>query len=126
MMLTKEHQLAGKIGEDLEKESVYQLKTFTQTLSFLEHFLEWYPQMVILDVDLIKADILKFIRILQKLKKDLKILLIASSKNISICSQALSMGIITYLLKPISTGNVHSLIHSTLKLPHNSRKKEVK
>jgi len=125
-MLTKEHQLSDKIREELEKDSVYQLKTFTQTLGFLEHFLEWYPQMVILDVDLMKSDTLKFIRILQKLKKDLKILLIASSRNISICSQALSMGIITYLLKPISTGNVYSLIHSTLKMPHNSKKKEVK
>ena len=114
-----------EIRNHLKNKGRFEVKFYTNTFDFLEHFLEWYPQVVIMDVDLIQSNTLKLIRILQKLKKDLKIFLIVSSRNMKVCSQALSMGIITYLLKPISTKNICSLIHSTLKTPYN-KTKEVK
>ena len=75
-----------------------------------------YSQLIVLDIDLLADKTTKLIHIIRSVQKDCKILLILSQENMSHCSDALSLGVVSYLIKPFSALTAYKIICSTLKL----------
>lgn len=123
MVLSAETEWFEQISRNLDEEEQWEILMHSNVLEFLEHFLSRFPALVILDIDLLGKEINRVIKILRSLKKDLKIMLILSSEKVAICSQALSLGVLTYLLKPISPANASNIIKSTL-VSHTTNKQE--
>jgi response regulator of citrate/malate metabolism len=76
--------------------------------------------MIILDVDMLDEQIFKLINVLKSLQKSLNILLIGSSDKISLISNAFATGVISYLVKPLSSNNVCDFLVASLKLQKNN------
>ncbi len=103
-------EVEGKILEDIKVE----IKINSDILEFLESLLRHYAQLVILDLDLLEENVNKVIDVARSIQKDCKIVLMLSNKNMSICSSALTKGIVSYLIKPISVSNAYKIFHSAL------------
>jgi response regulator of citrate/malate metabolism len=59
------------------------------------------------------------IQVLKNINGDSKIVLVLSPENMPICSAALSLGVLSYQIKPLSPENVTEIISSILPFPVN-------
>jgi len=75
--------------------------------------------LVILDIDLLSEQVLKLINILQSIKRNSQIILVLSKDKMAICSAAFSLGIVSYLVKPVSTRNMYDVISTALQKQSN-------
>lgn len=116
LALTKEKELMNEIRRLLAECVMIQVETCTDCLDFVDNYLNKYSQMIILDIDLLKQKTTKLIKVIRSIQKECKILLILSQENISFCSDALSLGVVSYMIKPFSVLTAYKIICSTLKL----------
>lgn len=119
LALTKEQELIKEIQQLLEECITIEVETCTDSLDFVDNYLNRYSKLIILDIDLLTEKTTKLIHIIRSVQKECKILLILSQKNMSYCSAALAMGIVSYLIKPFSALTAYKIICSTLKLEIN-------
>ena len=116
LAFTKEKDLIGDVEQAILEDVEIEIKTSSDILQFLENLLKNYTQFVILDVDLLCENVNKVIDITRSIQKDCKIILVLSQKNMPICSSALTKGIVTYFIKPISVSNAYKIILSALRI----------
>lgn len=116
LALSQDKDLYAGVKDFLESSKDIEIKTFVNSLDFLEKYASTHTDMVILDIDLLNEQVLKLISILQSIKRNAHILLILSKDKMSICSAAFSRGVISYLIKPVSTRNVYDMISTTLRI----------
>ena len=116
LALTTEKDLFTGIQEKIQDNADIDIKTCIDNLNLIEKFVSQHTELVILDIDLLKEKVIKLINILRSINKNLKIILILSNDKMSICSGALSLGVVSYLIKPISINNLAKIISATLKV----------
>ncbi|MFQ6115413.1 MAG: response regulator [bacterium] len=117
LALTEEIEMIEEVEQLLQDEIQVEIAVHGDTLDFLENLLERYTQLVILDLDILREKVTKLIHIIRSIHKDCKIILILSQEKMSICSTALSMGVFSYLIKPVAVLNAYNIILSALKKP---------
>jgi len=114
LALSQDKDLYAGVRDFLGDSSDIEIKTFTNSLDFLEKFSSLHTELVILDIDLLNEQVLKLINILQSIKRNSQVILILSKDKMGICSAAFSLGVVSYLIKPVSTKNVYDVISTTL------------
>lgn len=114
LALTKEKELIREIERVVLEDVSVDIETYTDMLEFIENLHTRFTQLVILDIDLLLEKIIKLISVIRSIRKDCKIILILSQENMAICSSALQMGIVSYMIKPVSVLNVYNIILSML------------
>lgn len=116
LALTTEKDLFTGIQEKIQDNADIDIKTCIDNLNLIEKFVSQHTELVILDIDLLQEKVIKLINILRSINKNLKIILILSNDKMAICSSALSLGVVSYLIKPISINNLAKIISATLKV----------
>lgn len=124
LALTKEKKLIREIERVVLDDISVDVEIYTDMLEFIENLHIRFTQLVILDIDLLQEKINKLISVIRSIRRDCKIILILSQKNMDICSSALQMGIVSYLIKPVSVLNVYNIILSAFE-PKTTDKKGV-
>lgn len=120
LVLSQDKTLFQRVeGEIVSKDSI-RLYTFTNSLDLIKYYLANYASLILLDADIVKRDVLKLIEIIHNINQDAKLILLVSPENMSICSSALSLGILSYQVKPVSPENMVELIFSVLHNPIDS------
>lgn len=115
LALTEENGLYAGVRDFVKKDrGDIGIITYSSTVDLLEKFSAVHTDLVILDVDILDDQALKLINILRSIKKDSRIMLILSKDKMAICSAAFSLGIVSYLVKPITTENLYDIIASVL------------
>ena len=115
LILSTEIDLFEKIQEKFEEADEMQITACDDSLNLMEKFVSQHAELVVLDIDMLKEGVVKLINILRTMKKNLQIILMLSQANMAICSEALSLGVVSYLIKPVSTDNLYKIITATLK-----------
>ncbi|MBN2365636.1 MAG: DNA-binding response regulator [Calditrichaeota bacterium] len=115
-VLSEEDPLFSEIEKKINQNDSIDIQIFQHNLELINHFLSHYASLVILDVDLLKNEILEMIQVLKSIHPDCKIVLFLSPENMSFCSAALSLGVISYQLKPLSVKAVVDFITSLLNI----------
>lgn len=116
LALTTEKELFEQIQERFEEQTAIDIKTYIDNLNLIEKFISQHTELVVLDIDLLNETVIRLINILRTINKNLKIILILSSDKMPICSQALSLGVVSYLIKPVSIENLSRIISATLRI----------
>jgi DNA-binding NtrC family response regulator len=120
LVLSQDKTLFQRVeGEIVSKDSI-RLYTFTNSLDLIKYYLANYASLILLDADIVKSDVLKLIEIIHNINQEAKLILLISPENMSICSSALSFGILSYQVKPVSPENMVELIFSVLQNPIDS------
>ncbi|HFE64433.1 hypothetical protein B1H10_00880 [candidate division KSB1 bacterium 4484_188] len=121
LALTLDNKLISEMNSTFAKKRVAEVRTFSESLELIDYFLKQYVPLIVLDIDVLKEKVLHLIRILRSIHRETQFILVLSSKNMQICSAALSQGVVSYQVKPISTENMLEVVASTLKIPiHNN------
>lgn len=118
LILSEENNLFSKVQEIMGKNNKAEIEiiTCTDSLNLIENYVSQYSELVILDIDMVKEGVIKLIKILRSIKQNVQIILLLSKRNMSICSQALSLGVVAYLMKPFSIENLSKIVFATLKI----------
>ena len=115
LILSTEIDLLEKIQEKFEEAGEIQITACDDSLNLMERFVSQHAELVVLDIDMLKEGVVKLINILRTMKKNLQIILMLSQANMAICSEALSLGVVSYLIKPVSMDNLYKIITATLR-----------
>jgi response regulator of citrate/malate metabolism len=119
LIFSADVELFLEVEESLRKNEEIEFFLFQHSLELVNHFLSYFSPLVILDIDLLKNEILEMIQVLRNIHPNSKIVLILSPENMPICSAALSLGVMSYQIKPLSAANVTEIISSILHAPVN-------
>ena len=114
LALSREKEIFTDVRTRMREKPKFELRTYSDTVNLIENFISFHTQLVILDLDLLDRQILKLINVLRVINKEVKIILVLSQDKMSVCSKAVSLGVISYLIKPVSSTNLSKLILSTL------------
>jgi response regulator of citrate/malate metabolism len=126
LALTDEKELMIQIEDSINSHSSIQILVSSDYLDLVENYQRRHALLVILDVDLLNGRVLQLINVLRAMKKDCRILLMLSPDKMSLCSRAVSQGMVSYLIKPICIQNARNIICSALDilLPKGSGQKK--
>lgn len=116
LILSGESNLFSEVQEKIRDKAEIEIITCADSLNLIENYVSQHTELVILDIDMIKEGAIKLINIIRSIKKNIQIILILSKKNISICSDVLSLGVVSYLIKPLSIENLSKIVIATLKI----------
>jgi response regulator of citrate/malate metabolism len=116
LILTENEELFYKLKKKFSEGLEIQIVTCTDSLNLIENYTSQHTELVILDIDMLKNGVSKLINILRSIKKNVQIILILSKTNMSICSEVLSLGVVSYLIKPVSVDNLSKIVLATLKI----------
>lgn len=119
LIFSADVELFLEVEESLRKNEEIEFFLFQHSLELVNHFLSYFSPLVILDIDLLKNEILEMIQVLRNIHPNSKIVLTLSPENMPICSAALSLGVMSYQIKPLSAANVTEIISSILHAPVN-------
>lgn len=119
LALTPETELIADLRKVIGANYALEISAYLDELDFLESFQEIHSELVILDIDYLGKRTVKMMRILKNLRKDCIVILLVSEKKIALCSEALSLGAFSYLIKPVSAVNACKLIATALHLDEN-------
>lgn len=114
LILTDDANFYKEVEKKINGIKKIKFHTFHHGLELINFFLTNYAQLVILDIDVLQNEIIEMIQVLRTIHKETKILLLLSPVNMPLCSNALSLGISSYQIKPISQENVTELITTLL------------
>ncbi len=114
LALTNENGLFKDVEKTLLNDINVEVKSSSDIWDVLQNLQQKYTHLVILDIDVLFDDVKKLIDIIRAIQKDCKVILILSQQNMSICSSALTMGLVSYLIKPFSALNANKIIIATL------------
>jgi response regulator of citrate/malate metabolism len=117
LVLSQDKYLFQKVEGEIESKDSIRLYTFSNSLDLIKYYLANYAALILLDADMVKNDVLKLIEIIHDINQQAKLILLLSPENMSLCSAALSLGILSYQVKPVSAESMVELIFSVL---HNA------
>ncbi|MEJ2049602.1 MAG: response regulator [Calditrichota bacterium] len=117
LVLSQDRYLFQKVEGEVESKDSIRLYTFSNSLDLIKYYLANHASLILLDADMVKSDVLKLIEIIHDINQQAKLILLLSPENMSLCSAALSLGILSYQVKPVSAESMVELIFSVL---HNS------
>ena len=116
LVLTEDQDYFSDITKAVQNLNHFEIHIFNHNLELINYFLTNYAQLVILDLDILKSETFEMIQILRSLHSDTKIVLFLSSENMPICSEALSFGLLSYQIKPVSRESTLKIISSTFQI----------
>ncbi len=119
LVLTADEDLFSVVEDSLNNLEKVEIQTFENSLELVNHYLSHYASLIILDIDLLKHEIFQMIQVLRSIHVQTKIVLFLSPENMPLCSSALSMGVLSYQIKPISEVKLAEIIASILQIPVN-------
>jgi DNA-binding NtrC family response regulator len=115
LVLTQETEISLEIERNLKTLGSLKIYTFSNSLELINHYLTNYASLIILDCDILKNDILPLIQSLQSINQNAKIIILLSQAQMKVCSSVLSLGILSYQIKPVNITNIVEIITSVLK-----------
>ena len=116
LILAEDQNPFEQIAKDIQNLDHFEVHVFQNNLELINYFLTNYAQLVILDLDLLKGETFEMVQILRSLHPESKIVLFLSPENMPICSEALSLGVLSYQVKPVSRNRILEIIDSALHL----------
>lgn len=116
LILSGENDLLSEVQKKINDKAEIEIIACEDSLNLIENYVSQHTELVILDIDMIKEGAIKLINIIRSIKKNVQIILILSKRNMSICSDVLSLGIVSYLIKPFSIENLSKIVFATLKI----------
>ena len=120
LVLSQDKYLFQKVEGEIESKDSIHLYTFSNSLDLIKYYLANHASLILLDADIVKSDVLKLIEIIHDINQQAKLILLFSPENMSLCSTALSLGILSYQVKPVSAESMVELIFSVLHNPIDS------
>lgn len=120
MVLSQDKALFQRVEGDIVSKDSIRLYTFSNSLDLIKYYLTNYASLILLDADIVRNDVLKLIEILHNINQEAKLIILVSPENMALCSSALSLGILSYQVKPVSPENMVDLIFSVLHNPIDS------
>lgn len=115
LVLSSESGLITDFQDTLKGLSKTEVTCYQSCCELMEGFLTLHTDMIILDIDFLKDRVTHLINVLKLVKSSIVIVLILSEEYISICKQALPMGIHSYLIKPVSGVELFRIVDPILK-----------
>ena len=112
--ITKEEELLKELNKALGCSQDLQFSSYVTPLKLIENYTSMHSELVIVDLDLLGDQATHLMNVLRNIKKNVQFILILSPDKMPICSEAISLGVISYILKPCSGKNLSNLILSTL------------
>ena len=116
LILTEEKEYFSGIIKNVQNVNDFEIHIFDNSLELINYFLTNYAQLVILDLDLLQNETFEMVQILRSLHSDSKIVLFLSPKYMPICSETLSLGVLSYQVKPVHQERTIEIINSALHL----------
>jgi len=120
LVLSQDKALFQRVEGDIVSKDSIRLYTFSNSLDLIKYYLTNYASLILLDADIVRNDVLKLIEILHNINQEAKLIILVSPENMALCSSALSLGILSYQVKPVSPENMVDLIFSVLHNPIDS------
>jgi response regulator of citrate/malate metabolism len=121
LILTEDKDYFSEIIKNVQNVNNFEVHIFHNSLELINYFLTNYAQLVILDLDLLKNETFEMVQILRSLHTDIKIVLFLSPKYMPICSETLSLGVLTYQVKPVPRERTLEIIGSTFHIDINQQ-----
>ncbi len=115
LVLSTESGLVEDFQSILNGVSKIEVTCYQSCCELMEGFLTLHTDMVLLDIDLLKERVTHLINVLKLIKSSVVLILILSEEHISICKQALPLGIHSYLIKPVSGKELFRIVDPILK-----------
>ncbi|UCF64315.1 MAG: response regulator [bacterium] len=116
LVLSEDNDYFSDISEAIQSLDHIEINTFSHSLELINFFLTNFAQLVILDLDVLRGETFEMIQILRSLHTKTKIVLFLSSENMPICSEALTFGVLSYQIKPVSRERTLEIIRSTFQI----------
>ena len=116
VLLVEDQSQFEEIGKQLMKEHDLRFHFFGNCLQFIEFVISNYADLVIIDLSIVKDRINYLIRILKRLQSDIRIILLLSKEQVKHCSDILTLGVLSFQIKPISPDTAMQIIASTLNI----------
>ena len=117
LILTHETGISLEIEKCFKTLGSLEIHTFSNALELINYYLTNYASLIILDCDTLKKDVLPLIQTLQSINQNAKIIILLSQGQMKVCSSVLSLGILSYQIKPVNITNIVEIISSVLKTP---------
>lgn len=114
-VLTEERDAFTPVQIELRADAEADLTVFSDCLDLIEQYLARFAPLIVLDVDFLGEQTFQLIRIFHLLNRPTQIVLVVSKDKLDICTSALSLGAVSYQLKPILTRNFVRFLEFTLK-----------
>ena len=115
-VLAEETDLYETIQRNFGENEEIKIRVFQDSLDLLEMISTMIPDLLILDIDILKEQVIKLMHILKSVIQKPQIILVLSQDKMSICSSAFSEGVVSYLVKPVSPDNIWDIICVKLNL----------
>lgn len=106
IILTAEKTFQGTPDSNYD----FKIQSFQACCTFLESFLSNHSDLVILDIDLLEQRVIHVLKLIKLLKSSVPVILVLSDKHITTCKNALPIGILAYLMKPVSQNEFYEQI----------------
>lgn len=116
LALTDEVDLIADLEARINHFSPAEIISTTSYLDLIEHYTCRHTRLLILDTDLLNEKMIQLVRIVRAINSHGRILLWLSQEKIPLCSEALSFGMISYLIKPISVTDAANIVCSSLEI----------
>ncbi len=116
VLLVEDRSQFEEIGKQLMKEYDLKFHFFENCLQFIEFIISNYADLVIIDLAIARDRINYLIRILKRLQNDIRIVLLLTKDQVRHCSDILTLGVLSFQIKPISTDTAMQIIASTLNI----------
>lgn len=113
--LTNENRIFSEVKIAINEIENIEILTFSNPLNLIDKYVNCHSELIILDHDLLNGEITRLMKILRAIKKNPKIILILKENKINECAKAISMGVVSYILKPVSEIELTKLVISTVK-----------
>lgn len=109
------------ISEHLEKE----IFCTTDILRLLVAHTSHTSRLIILDVDLLHEGLPSLLSVMRSIDRSCRILLLLSHEDLSWCTEVLSLGDISFFLKPVVLPAVVDLVRSRLRIPTSAARSSI-
>lgn len=114
LALLDDVDLVSQIEERINRLSSIKIITSSDSLDLIEQYSCRHTRLVILDADLLNERVIQLVKVVRSIEKNSRILLLLSQEKIHLCSKVLSLGMVSYLIKPISPVSAANIICSSL------------
>jgi len=114
LALLDDEELVAQIEESINRFSSIEIITSTDSLDLIDQYACRHTRLVILDADLLDERVIQLVKVVRSIEKNSRILLLLSQEKIHLCSKVLSLGMVTYLIKPVSPVSAVGIICSAL------------
>ncbi len=117
LTLSSDIQYFSEVKNSLKNKNELEISIFTNSLDMVENLLVRYSDLVILDVDLLGNQVSNMIQVIHSIHRNTKIVLFLSPDKMDLCTTALSFGVISHQVKPVSLDTACEIIRSILQIP---------